>query len=384
MLHRFLTILCSACLVATTAGTQTWLDSVDRHGREVYMPAAQYKWDWGQATFLNSLVHLYHARAGADKQLYFDYVRQAMEVSRPVANGKHPNAVASAHGLAFLARVSGDTSYIRRARQIYADYLMIPRTYNGGVSHRAETLELWDDTVYMLSMFLLEMYRLTKDEQHLAEVWQQFDVHNRTLADTRTGLWVHGWDEDSVFYDDKCSVKNWPDKVTGRNDQIWARGNGWVGMALADALEVTPRASPYRKRFEKAFQHFAGAVAPYQHEPTGHWYQLVTLPSLEGNFEESSCTAMFAYAIVKGLRLGVLDRKKYMPIADRSYAGLRQFSMKDAGGGHLVPSRVSGGTCVGDQAYYLTRKITEGTGFGYGAFIMFGLEYEIYKGIRKP
>ena len=82
MLHRFLTILCSACLVATTAGTQTWLDSVDRHGREVYMPAAQYKWDWGQATFLNSLVHLYHARAGADKQLYFDYVRQAMEVTR--------------------------------------------------------------------------------------------------------------------------------------------------------------------------------------------------------------------------------------------------------------------------------------------------------------
>ena len=384
MLHRFLTILCSACLVATTAGTQTWVDSVDRHGREVYMPAAQYKWDWGQATFLNSLVHLYHAEAGADKQLYFDYVRQAMEVSRPVANGKHPNAVASAHGLAFLARVTGDTSYIRRARQIFADYLMIPRTYNGGVSHRAETLELWDDTVYMLSMFLLEMYRLTKDEQYLAEVWQQFDVHNRTLTDKRTGLWVHGWDEDSVFYDDKCSVKNWPDKVTGRNDQIWARGNGWVGMALADALEVTPRASPYRKRFEKALQHFAGAVAPYQHAPTGHWYQLVTLPSLEGNFEESSCTAMFAYAIVKGLRLGVLDRNKYMPIADRSYAGLRQFSMKDAGGGHLVPSRVSGGTCVGDQAYYLTRKITEGTGFGYGAFIMFGLEYEIYKGIRKP
>ena len=94
MLHRFLAILCGACLVATMAGSQTWVDSVDRHGREVYMPAAQYKWDWGQATFLHSLVHLYHARSGADKQLYLEYVRQAMEVSRPVANGKHPNAVA--------------------------------------------------------------------------------------------------------------------------------------------------------------------------------------------------------------------------------------------------------------------------------------------------
>jgi unsaturated rhamnogalacturonyl hydrolase len=46
------------------------------------------------------------------------------------------------------------------------------------------------------------------------------------------------------------------------------------------------------------------------------------------------------------------------------------------GGAYLVPARVSGGTCVGDKAYYLTRKITEGTGFGYGAFIMFGLMYE--------
>jgi unsaturated rhamnogalacturonyl hydrolase len=45
--------------------------------------------------------------------------------------------------------------------------------------------------------------------------------------------------------------------------------------------------------------------------------------------------------------------------------------------------KVSGGTCVGSKDYYLTRKITEGTGFGYGSFILFGLAYEQYKGIRK-
>ena len=39
----------------------TWVDAVDKHGREVFMPADKYKWDWGQATFLNSLIHLYNS-----------------------------------------------------------------------------------------------------------------------------------------------------------------------------------------------------------------------------------------------------------------------------------------------------------------------------------
>jgi hypothetical protein len=44
---------------------------------------------------------------------------------------------------------------------------------------------------------------------------------------------------------------------------------------------------------------------------------------------------------------------------------------------------VSGGTCVGDQDYYLNRRIMEGTAFGYGAYIMFGQAYEQLAGIRK-
>lgn len=374
----FFVLIALSCSIRS----QSWVDSVDRHGREIYMPADKYKWDWGQATFMNALVHMYNASLSDNKKNYLDYIKRAMEVSRNVANGKHPNAVASAHGIAFLARVTGDETYKEWASRIYDEYLQIPRTQNGGVSHRAETLELWDDTVYMLGMFLLEMYRLTGDEKYLTELWHQYDVHNKELIDAKSGLWVHGWDADSVFYDDGCSVKNWPDKETHRNDQIWARGNGWVGMVLADAVEATPQYSSYRKKFEKALQHFASSVAPFQDHATGHWYQLVTVPDLPKNFLESSCTAMYAYAIIKGVRLKVLDRKKYLPFATRAYHGLRNYSMRQADG-HMVPTRVSGGTCVGDQQYYLNRKIMEGTGFGYGSFIMFGLEYEQFTELRK-
>jgi unsaturated rhamnogalacturonyl hydrolase len=368
--------------IQITAQQKTWIDSLERHGREVYMPANKYKWDWGQATFLNSLKQLYHASASDNRSIYLAYIKTAMDASEKVANGKHPNAVASAHGIAFLARITGDKNYINKANAIYADYLKIPRASNGGVSHRAETIELWDDTVYMLSMFLLEMYKLTGDEKYIADFIEQFNAHNQELTDQQTGLWVHGWDADSVFYDDGCSIKNWPDKVTHRNDQVWARGNGWVGMALADALETVGRKSQYWKPLEKALVHFVNAVAPYQDKSTGHWYQLISLPSLQGNFLESSCTAMFSYAITKGIQLKILDKKKYLPKVQASYAGLRAMSMR-ADAGSLVPTRVSGGTCVGDQAYYLGRKIGEGTGFGYGSFIMFGLAYEQLNGKRK-
>jgi unsaturated rhamnogalacturonyl hydrolase len=306
-----------------------------------------------------------------------------MDATYAVANGKHPNAVASAHGMAFLARITGDKKYLDKSNEIYDDYLKIPRAPNGGVSHRAETTELWDDTVYMISMFLLEMYRLTGDEKYVGEFVLQFNAHNEKLTDKKTGLWVHGWDADDVDYNDGCSIMGWPDKVTRKSSQIWARGNGWVGMALSDALNTVPGSSPYRKTIEKAFMHYVRKIAPLQNKTTGHWYQLVTMPGNPKNFEESSCTAMFAYTIIMGIRMKLLDRKKYLPAVDRSYKGLRRFSLKSGGGAYLIPARVSGGTCVGDENYYLTRKLTDGTGFGYGSFIMFGLAYEQYKAIRK-
>jgi unsaturated rhamnogalacturonyl hydrolase len=381
---KLIIAICCMSLSFTPTFSQTWVDSVDAHGRNVYMPAGKYKWDWGQATFLHSLVQLYNAKKGADKQRHLDYIRTAMDSTYAVANGKHPNAVASGHGMAFLARITGDKKYLDKANEIYLDYLKIPCAANGGVSHRAETVELWDDTVYMFSMFLLEMYRLTKDEKYIADFLQQFNVHNEVLTEKNSGLWVHAWDADNIDYDDGCSVKGWPDPVTRKSSQVWARGNAWIGMSLADALEVVGRKSSFWKPLEKAFKNYIEKIVPWQNTATGYWYQLVTLPGDPKNFQESSCTAMFSYAIVKGLKMNILDKKKYLSMVDLSYKGLQKQGLEpDSTGPYLVPANVSGGTCVGDKEYYLTRKIVEGTGFDYGSFIMFGLTYEQYKGIRK-
>ena len=174
-------------LISFPLFSQNWIDSIDFYGREVYMPAAKYKWDWGQATFLNSMVHSYNYKSAAEKGKYLEYIKTAMDATYDIANGKHPNAVASGHGMAFLARVTGDEKYRKKALEIYDDYLKIPRAPNGGVSHRDETVELWDDTVYMISMFLLELYRLTGDEKYIKDFADQVRAHSEKLADKKWG-----------------------------------------------------------------------------------------------------------------------------------------------------------------------------------------------------
>ncbi|MBS1656176.1 MAG: glycoside hydrolase family 88 protein, partial [Bacteroidetes bacterium] len=185
-------------LASISLFSQNWVDSVDAYGREVFMPAEKYKWDWGQATFLNSIIHLYNNKPSAEKEKYLQYIKTAMDAVYDVANGKHPNAVASGIGMAFLARVTGENKYRIKAMAVYDDFLTTPRASNGGVSHRVETVELWDDTIYMISMFLLEMYKLTGDEKYLADFTAQVKAHSEKLADKKWGLWYHGWDADNI------------------------------------------------------------------------------------------------------------------------------------------------------------------------------------------
>jgi unsaturated rhamnogalacturonyl hydrolase len=355
---------------------QTWVDSLDVYGREVFMPADQYKWDWGQATMMNAMVHLYDSKPEQQKQIYLDYVKTAMDKTYNNANGLHPNAVASGHGMAFLARVMGDEKYIEKAKQIYADYLSTPRTKAGGVSHRTETVEMWDDTIYMLSMYLFEMYRYTGDEKYLTEFYNQFLIHKQKLADKKWGLWVHGYDDDNDDYKDRCCQLNWAKMTPQRTSiEFWGRGNGWVVMAIADALKTVPAKSPYFKVFAKELKEITRKLPELQDQKTGLWFQLPIYPQNPENYPESSCTAMFAYGITIGIDLKVLNQKTFLPVVRKAYAGLQKSATKQEGK-YMIPTRVCEGTCIGDRAYYFGRKTKEGVNYAIGAYIMLGLEYE--------
>ena len=358
---------------------QTRIDSLDVYGREVFMPSTSYKWDWGQATMMNSMVHLYNSKPEAEKKIYLDYIRTAMDLTLNDANGMHPNAVASGHGMAFLAKITGDPRYIEKAEKIFADYLTTPRTKAGGVSHRTETVEMWDDTIYMISMFFLEMYRYTGDEKYLREFRKQYFIHKEKLADKKWGLWVHGYDDDNDDYKDRCCQFGWAQMTPQRKSiEFWGRGNGWVVMALADALNTVPSGSAYFKTFAKELREITKKLPELQDQKTGMWFQLPIYPNNPANFVESSCTAMFAYGITIGLEKKVLKQKTFLPVIEKAYAGLQKNATK-SDGKYLIPTKVCEGTCIGDRAYYFERKTKEGVNYAIGSYILFYLEYEKLK-----
>ena len=71
------------------------------------------------------------------------------------------------------------------------------RTPEGGFEHhvsdKVNDNELWDDTLYMVALFLASYGQASGRRELVDEASRQFLVHARYLADTHTGLWFHGW-----------------------------------------------------------------------------------------------------------------------------------------------------------------------------------------------
>ena len=383
MKHRYVlqSVLCCFVLLfvqcSDNSSSDRWGDQLVAYATNEFMPAENYIWDWAPATLLRSMADRWEY--GIDKKDMLSYIRQAMDVTMDKAGGIHPNAVASGFGMAFLARVTGEEKYQRKAFDIYEQYLLIPRASNGGVSHRDNVTELWDDTVYMISLFLIEMYRLTGDEKYLQEVAFQLIVHAEKLEDPKTGLWYHGWDGDDIDFDDECCMRGWSDNPERRGNEFWGRGNGWVAMTLANMLHVMPSVSKEREPLKSMFIKMMQTLAEWQDKTTGHWFQLPEYPGETGNFIESSCTAMFAYAMCIGIADGILPPATFLPVVKNAFSGIENFSLKQIDDQWTTVANVCHGTCIGDKDYYYARKVVEGTPFALGAAIMFHDQYHLLK-----
>jgi len=379
-LQRLL-VLTVTLFIVTFINAQTPSDSLANYGMEVKVPAAQYGWGWSQAIFLEAVYQKYEGANAADKKKYFNYIKTAMDVNFTNANGRTPNDIVSGLGMAFLARVTKEEKYKQKALDIYEDYKQIIKAKNGGVSHRANIAQLWDDTIYMLAMYFFEMYKLTGNTKYLDDFMQQYNIHKEVLADKKTGFWVHGWNAENREYDDSCCMIGWDKNPERKNHEFWGRGNGWIMMTIADALTIIPKTSPYWNELKTDLIKMTANLPALQNKETGHWYQLPIHPNDSLNYQESSCTAMFGYAILQGLKLHILNPKTFIPVVNRAYTGLRKYSIRTEGNKYLVPTRICIGTCIGDRDYYYHRKIVEGNDFGIGVFTMFTEKYEKGKGM---
>lgn len=184
-----------------------------------------------------------------------------------------------------------------------ADYLLYeaPRLNNGAIIHTDPYAEfgrqMWADTIFMAGLYLAYMGKLTGNNDYIKEAMNQLKIHIQVLQDA-DGLLYHGWDEH-----------------TGKHIGCkWGRANAWVSVGIVEMLDYTPVDSDLICALKKQLD----AVAEYQKE-NGLWRTVI-----DGTFSylEASCAYGFGYAILKGVRLGVLDAK-YLEIVEKMKETLR-------------------------------------------------------------
>lgn len=168
----------------------------------------------------------------------------------------------------------------------------------------------------------------------------------------------------------------WFNNPLKRNNQFWGRGNGWIAMAMADCLAVMPEKASGRKQMEAMFKKMMSTLLPLLDPDSGHWLQLPVYHEDmgRGNFIESSSTAMFGYAMARGVKMKLLPAKKFRSVIKQAYEGILENSIVRLMG-LLSVRNVCAGTCIGEKEYYYKRNIVEGTEFALGVVLLFNTEY---------
>ncbi|MBZ7926287.1 glycoside hydrolase family 88 protein [Ensifer adhaerens] len=271
-----------------------------------------------------------------------------------------------------LARDTGDARYLAAAERLAGQLESHPRIPQGNYWHKKRyPHQVWLDGLYMGLPFQIE-YALATDKPALvADALRQFSTA-LSLTATPAGLYVHGYDD--------SREQRWADPETGRSPAVWARAVGWLAMALVDALALLPNDSASGPHRLLAHQLLDELIARQQ--PSGLWMQVLDAPALEGNYEESSASAMFAYALLRAARLGLVKPDR---VPQTSAAGERALDallntrlVTDREG----VARMTTIVCVaglggfegtyrdGTPGYYLTERVVADDPKGVGPLMM--------------
>src|SRR5690606_36059400 len=245
--------------------------------------------EWPQGVGLYGLVRLWQSTGRGD-------LRTANEnwyVARLEA-GLPPRNVAPTAPMLALSVLWRDTRDPRFEKPLnaWADSVVreLGRPREGGFEHHVSDKinggELWDDTLYMVALFLASYGQACGRQGLVDEAARQFLVHARYLADTRTGLWFHGW------------------TFNGRHNfagALWARGNAWVTAGILDLFDLAEMPKPVKDYLLGVLVAQVDALLPLQTQ-SGAWRTLLDDPS---SYEEISATAGIGYGLLKGYRLGL-------------------------------------------------------------------------------
>ena len=134
-----------------------------------------------------------------------------------------------------------------------------------------------------------------------------------------------------------------------------------MAAGMAELLKALPENNRDRDRILEGYRKMMDSLKAYQGKD-GMWNQLIDQSEC---WPETSGSAMFAYAIITGVKQGWLDKKEYAPVARRAWLALVPY-INEEGDVREV--------CVGtnkknDKQYYYDRPRIAGDYHGQAPYL---------------
>lgn len=188
-----------------------------------------------------------------------------------------------------------------------------PKSHDGILCHphRVEEELIWIDTVFAVTPYMLYAGLLLNEERYIDfavdQCFKMYDV----FMDHSNGL-LH---QARGFMGDKTTISH----------DHWSRGNGWGLIGLTELVRYLPKDSKYYKESVQRYTAHIEALVKYQ-DVRGLWRQSIAEPLA---WEEESGTGIILYGIGVGIRTGILDKEKYMPILQKGIEGMMKFCINE-------------------------------------------------------
>ena len=211
---------------------------------------------------------------------------------------------------------TGEDKYKRAADIIRNQLNQHPRTASGGFWHRDPNYpnQMWLDGIFMADSFYAKWTSLFDQDNTTAwdDILLQYDLIEKHTRNKSTGLMVHGYDESKVAV--------WADPITGAAPLAWDRAVGWYLMSLLEVIPLFPPSHPGHQRLVEYYTTLAAAVKDAQ-DSSGGWWLIMNepYPGMDGNYIESSASAMFTFGLFKGIQMGLLTDPGFLETARTGY-----------------------------------------------------------------
>lgn len=265
-------------------------------------------------------------------------------------------------------RMSGKEKYRRAIETLYGQIQRQPRTCEGNFWHKAiYPNQVWLDGLYMAQVFYSRYTAEFENGEHFDDILNQFRTVRAKMYDPETGLYRHGYDASKTAF---WCLEN------GCSRNPWLRSLGWFSAALIDVTDNVPEEG-FRAEMTAIARELAQNLLPYIDQDSGMLWQVPNQIGREGNYPETSGSAMVAYFYLKGARLGILD-KSYAPVGAKIFQSICDRYLTETDGKLNL-----GGICLvaglgpennrrrdGTYEYYISEPIVENDAKGLAPFLM--------------